>query len=69
MSKTSTRFRAVSPIRREGQEKTFWLRCGTAFENPGKNGSPPSISVKLDALPVNGELVLFEDDGKDDATT
>ena len=45
----------------------FWLRLGTAFENAGKNGGPPSITVKLDAAPLGGELVLFEDEERSDA--
>jgi hypothetical protein len=54
-----TRFNVMQPVYREGREKPFWQRLGTAFENPGKNGSPASISVKLDALPMSGDLVLF----------
>ncbi len=37
------------------EEKTQWLRCGSAFEN--QDGS---ISVLLETLPLNGKLVLFE---------
>lgn len=36
-----------------GEEKTRWLRAGSAFEN-----SDRSISVLLDALPVAGKLQL-----------
>ncbi len=60
------RYRVMAPIHREGRDKPFWLRLGTAFENPGKNGGAPSISVKLDAAPLCGELVLFVDEGRDD---
>lgn len=61
-----TRYRVMAPIHREGREKPFWLRLGTAFENPGKNGGPASISVKLDANPFGGELVLFADEGREE---
>jgi hypothetical protein len=37
------------------EEKTQWLRCGSAFEN--QDGS---VTVLLDVLPLNGKLVLFE---------
>ncbi len=58
-----TMFRVVSPVKREGDEKTFWQRVGIAFENFDTNGQRTSISLRLNALPVNGELVLFPDDG------
>jgi hypothetical protein len=35
----------------EHMGRTFWNRIGVAFEN-----SDGSLNVKLDALPVNGEL-------------
>ncbi len=60
-----TRYRVMAPIQREGKDKTFWLRLGTAFVNPARNGNPPSISVKLDAQPIGGELVMFVDDDRD----
>jgi len=37
--------------KREGVEKGFWTRIGVAFVN--RDGS---LNVKLDAVPVNGEL-------------
>ncbi len=58
-----TVFRVVTPIKREGEEKTFWQRIGMAFENVDDSGATKSISVRLNALPVNGEIVLFPDDG------
>ncbi len=61
------RYRVMAPVYREGREKPFWLRLGTAFENAGKNGGAPSITVKLDASPLGGELVLFEDEERGDA--
>lgn len=40
---------------KEGKDgKTFWTKCGAAFEGKGD-----SISIVLDALPVNGKLSLF----------
>ncbi len=59
------RYRVMAPIHRDGSDKTFWLRLGTAFTNPAKNGSPPTITVKLDAWPIGGELVMFVDDERD----
>lgn len=50
------RYRVMTPTEREG--KTYWDKCGMVFE--GKNGS---ISGTLACLPVNGKIVLFEDDG------
>ena len=41
--------------------KGFWVRVGVAF--PNKLGG---WNVKLDALPVNGELVLMPPKPKDD---
>lgn len=52
------RYRVAVKITREGQEKAFWPRVGTAFVNDNS-----SITVKLDALPMTGELFLFPDDG------
>jgi hypothetical protein len=53
------RYHVMQPVHREGRDKPFWHRVGTAFENAGKNGGPPSITVRLDSLPLQGELVLF----------
>jgi len=44
---------AYSITERNG--KTFWNRIGVAFEN--KDGS---ITVNLEALPVNGQLQIRE---------
>ncbi len=61
-----TRYRVMAPIHREGRDKPFWLRLGTAFANPAKNGAAPTITVKLDAAPMGGELVMFVDDERED---
>lgn len=57
-------FRVVTPLREEGQDKTFWTRVGVAFENEAKGDREASISIKLNALPLGRELVLFPDDGE-----
>ncbi len=45
-----------------GQDrKPFWLRVGTAFEN--KDGS---WSLMLDALPVNGKLIMRDQRERED---
>jgi hypothetical protein len=49
-------------VQREGQDKGFWVKCGSAW--PCKDGS---INVTLDALPVNGKLNLREPKEKDQA--
>jgi hypothetical protein len=42
-------------VSREGADKkTYYTRIGSAW-----NVSNDGISIKLDALPVNGEAVLF----------
>jgi hypothetical protein len=38
----------------DGEDRTHWTRVGTAF--PVKDGT----KILLDAVPVNGELFLFE---------
>jgi hypothetical protein len=47
-------------IERQGLEKKLWLRIGTAFTNQDQ-----SINVKLDAVPVNGQLQIREPDEED----
>ncbi|MBS2024891.1 MAG: hypothetical protein JST92_21040 [Deltaproteobacteria bacterium] len=42
---------------KEGQERTYWNRIGSAFMN--KDGS---INVYLDALPLGGKIQIREDD-------
>ena len=63
----SRRYRVCAPIERDGRDKPFWPRLGTAFENAGKEGKPPTITIKLDSHPIGDTLVLFEDDGSRDA--
>ncbi|MCC7536914.1 MAG: hypothetical protein IT379_11905 [Deltaproteobacteria bacterium] len=52
MTETSERLAVLAPIERPNN-RTTWLRVGTAFRN--KDGS---INVYLDAYPVNGKLQL-----------
>lgn len=54
---------------KQGNEKSFWQKVGTAFEN--KDGS---LSVNLNALPVNGKLVIqdkkeWKESGNNNMTT
>ncbi len=42
-------------------EKTYWNKIGVAFKN--RDGS---ITVKLDSLPVSGELQVREDNDRRD---
>lgn len=53
----------VSEYQSGGATKKRWTKIGVAFEN--KNGG---YTVKLDAMPLSGELVLKESDrdGKSD---
>ena len=54
-----------TPVKKEGKEggesQTFWTRLGVGFTN--KNGS---ISLRLNANPLYGELVLFPWSAKTD---
>lgn len=61
----SERLDAKTPVERDG--KTYWTKCGSAFVKGDK------ITVLLDAVPVNGKLVLMppyeegnERSGRDD---
>ncbi len=50
------RYRVFTPRSyedREGEEKTYWTRIGTAFKGE------KSITILLDALPLNGRLVVI----------
>ncbi len=54
-SPASKRYDVLNPREAtvKGEKKTFWDRCGVAFEN--KDGS---INVRLHQFPLNGELQL-----------
>ena len=49
------RYEAVSPVeyQKNGETKTKWVKCGSGFEN-----DQGAITIWLEALPVNGKLVL-----------
>jgi len=47
--------KAIYTIVERNQGKSYWVRIGTGFVN--KDGS---ITVKLDAVPVNGTLQVRE---------
>jgi hypothetical protein len=42
-------------VEKEGWDKSLWIRVGSAFEN--RDGS---LTILLDALPVNGKLQVRE---------
>lgn len=46
----------------ERNSRSFWTRIGVAFTN-----SDGSINVKLDSVPINGELQIREYVPKDEA--
>ncbi len=53
--------KAVFTVRQRGEgQKAFWCRVGSAFVN--KDGS---LSILLDALPLDGKLVVREEVPRD----
>jgi len=46
----------------ERADKKYWVRCGVAFQN--RDGS---FNVRLDALPVNGQIQLRAWSAEDEA--
>lgn len=56
-------YRVTTPV--EGSDgKTRFRPVGVAF--PSKDGAKSVMKIKLDAFPINGELVLFEPKPGDD---
>lgn len=54
--------KAVYTVRDRGEgKKAYWARIGTCFTN--KDGS---FSVILDALPIDGKLVIREEQQRDE---
>lgn len=49
---------AYSVIQRGAKQKPFWLRIGGAW--PFESGSGTGFTVQLDALPIDGRIVLAE---------
>lgn len=63
-----TYYRVTTPV--EGADgKTRFRPVGVAF--PQKDGARSFMKIKLDAFPINGELVLFEParEDEDDSVT
>lgn len=59
----TTYYRVTTPV--EGTDgKTRFRSIGVAF--PSKDGAKSFMKIKLDAFPINGELVLFEPKPGDD---
>ena len=56
-------FNVCTPVKGT-DDKTRFPRIGVAF--PGKENGKAIMNIKLDALPVNGELVLFAPSASDD---
>lgn len=44
-------------VERQGSEKKYWVRIGSAFVNQDQ-----SLNVKLDAMPVNGSIHIRDID-------
>lgn len=57
----SERLEVFTVRKEDGNSKGYWSRIGVAFQN--KSGG---WNVKLDALPVNGELVMMPPKPRDD---
>jgi hypothetical protein len=53
--------RVMVPRKNESTGKTFWVRVGSAWMKDGGR-----VSIKLDALPMGGELMVFPPDERDD---
>jgi hypothetical protein len=63
MTMEKQRYDALCPIERKderGEAKTFWVKLGAAWEN-----DKGAISILLDALPVNGKIVLMKPKERD----
>lgn len=62
MSKTPSYYN-VTVATTGKDDKTYFNKIGVAF--PGKAGGKSFMTIKLDAVPVNGELVLFAPSAKE----
>ncbi len=62
MASNSKKAKAVFTITSNGEGKKFWHRIGVAFVN-----KDDSLTVKLDALPVNAELHIRDFPEREDA--
>ncbi len=65
MTATPSYYRVTTPIT-GNDNKTRFRQIGVAF--PQKEGAKSFMKIQLEALPLNGELVLFapRDGDKDD---
>lgn len=61
-SKNDSKHLSVFTVRKANDGRSIWVRIGAAF--PNKDGK--GFSVKLDALPLDGELVIREPLPSDD---
>ena len=55
------RFDVCTPREDEKSGKTFWTKLGVAFQ------TEKGISIRLDGVPINGRLSLFEPRPRDGA--
>jgi hypothetical protein len=54
---------AVYTVRERGEgKKSFWCRIGSCWPNKDGNG----FSITLDAVPIDGRLVVREEQPRDD---
>jgi hypothetical protein len=63
MSKNRLVAYTVRDYEKDGKKDAFWSRIGTVFEHKDGKG----YDVLLDALPVNGRVIIREPRSKDDA--
>jgi hypothetical protein len=56
-------FQAFTVVKRDGQDD-FWLNIGAAFQHQDGEG----YNIVLQALPVNGKIVLRTPKSQDNAT-
>jgi hypothetical protein len=61
MDANGQNMKAVFAVVERGPGKSFWVRVGVGFVN--RDGS---ITLKLDAIPVNGTLQVREWESRDD---
>jgi hypothetical protein len=60
----SPTFDVFTVVDRDQNKKPFWIKIGAAWEHEARRG----YNVTLDALPVNGKLVLIEQKEGDEST-
>ncbi len=53
-------FRVMSPRKDEKSGKTYWTKIGVAFKR-----DDGGMSVRLEALPLGAEMVIFPPDDRD----